>query len=93
MVAYTVEPEALRATAGQVQSASDRATAPLWPADGDLGHAGLADAANALTAKSSSSWAARSEELDAIAQRLRSSAEIYERADIESVPGEDVLDG
>jgi hypothetical protein len=86
MVAYTVDPEALRASAKQVQSIRDAAVIPAWGPAGDMGHAALNDAVGAFTAEVSESWTARTDELDAVASRLRISAELYQRADIESVP-------
>ncbi|MFG6502500.1 hypothetical protein [Microbacterium sp. P05] len=86
MVAYSVDAETLRSTADKMQGVRDGATKADDPEGGDWGNAALAQATSALTAKMNETWAARTEELDEIVSRLRSTADLYERADRESVP-------
>lgn len=85
MTAFSVDPEAVRAAATQLEQARDSAPAPRWPGNVEFGHAALQATAGEFTSGTTEVWSNRIEELGEIVSRLRVSADSYEEADAAEV--------
>lgn len=80
----TVDPEALRRAALVVDAATGRAEAETSIVSArTLGHAGLTAAAEELLQALTGGWTEAVAQLDAVAEGLRASAQVCERADDE----------
>lgn len=88
MPKFSVDPEALRATAARVDSVRDVAGVFVETCPADVGHADLARSISRLAADSAASWRSAVEDLGHLVERLRQSADLYERTDQDLiVPG------
>ncbi|MFJ4159357.1 hypothetical protein [Microbacterium testaceum] len=86
---FSVDPEALRATAAQLDRVRDSAGAFVETCPAELGHADLAQATSRLAIDMADSWKDATEDLTNLSERLRQSADLYERTDQDLVvPGE-----
>lgn len=88
MPKFAVDPDALRATAAEVDDVRHTAGAFDETCPADVGHAGLAKAISLLAADNARSWNDASDDLGRLAERLRQSAELYERTDRDLVTPE-----
>jgi len=78
---FSVDPEALRATAAHLDRVRDSAGTLLETCPADPGHADLAHAISRLAVDAADSWRNALDDLGALAERLRQSADLYERTD------------
>lgn len=83
---FSVEPEALRIVAAQLRGARQAEPASQWPALPAFGEQILQEAARAFAQKIVPVWASRAAELDEVVERLLTSADAYEQADLDGVP-------
>lgn len=81
MSRFSVDPEALRATAAHLDRVRDSAGTLLETCPADTGHAGLAQAISRLAVDAAESWRNALDDLGSLAERLRQSADLYERTD------------
>jgi replicative DNA helicase len=86
MVRFAVDPDALDAAADAVTEIRADAGHLSAEATADVGHAALSSVVSQFMSAASDSWRSRVQELEEISSRLRASAEVYQRADIESAP-------
>jgi hypothetical protein len=84
MVKFAVDPESLRAAADVVDGIRGDAGNFTETCPADPGHAALATAISQVAGKVTTSWSEHTKGLEEIASRLRSSADLYERADRDS---------
>ena len=90
---FSVDPEALRTTAAQLDRVRDSAGAFVETCPAELGHADLAQATSRLAIDMAGSWRDATEDLTNLAERLRQSADLYERTDQDLVVPGELVDG
>ncbi len=88
MARFRTDPEALRAVAAKIEAISmdTGCLATISPAD--AGHADMASALTEISAVVGDAWTQGLDDLDQLAARLRSGAELYEAVDRNISPGE-----
>ena len=87
MVSFSVDPEALDSAADKVQAIADETTSSQVSTEPDWGNGELASAAAEHREAFNASWSEQLEQVEDVASRLRTTADAYEEADRESVPG------
>jgi hypothetical protein len=86
MVRFVVDPEELSTTAAAVESIRGEAGSFLETCSADAGNADVAAAISEMLSQVASTWQSQTPELDEISNRLRTTADLYRRADLDSAP-------
>jgi len=86
MVRFSADADALRSTATQLDAVRDDAGSFTETCTNDVGHPGLAEALSEAAARAVDGWASAVADIEEMATRLRSSANVYEVADNDFAP-------
>ncbi|MDZ5144924.1 MULTISPECIES: hypothetical protein [Microbacterium] len=88
MPRFSVDPEALRTSAARLEDLRDAAGSFTETCPADIGHAAAENAISRLAVDTADAWRSAVEDLGHLVERLRQSADLYERTDQDLVvPG------
>lgn len=88
MSKFSVDPESLRTTAARLEGVRDSAGAFMETCPANVGHADVARSVSTLAVDTADSWKSAVADLAHLVERLRQSADLYERTDRDVVvPG------
>ncbi|WP_295835482.1 hypothetical protein [uncultured Microbacterium sp.] len=88
MARFRADPEALRAVAAKLEAISADAGCLTTISPTDAGHADMASSLTEISGMVGDAWTRGLDDLDQLATRLRSGAELYEAVDRSISPGE-----
>ncbi|WP_144783311.1 hypothetical protein [Microbacterium sp. BH-3-3-3] len=88
MSRFSVDPEALRTAAARLDHVREAAGSFVGTCPADVGHADVAQSISRLAVDTADSWRTAVEDLEHLVDRLKQSADLYERTDQDLVvPG------